>query len=122
VPHELTRAASRLLHARQVVEPLSSRITYGNAHPLRVSTDVNRTPLPYSCESEERGFNMASEEYAVVIMTGGGPPQIWPTRGRSKESFEAFCATCGAMVFRAYPNMEEAAGAVDVMVEGGFTE
>jgi hypothetical protein len=51
---------------------------------------------------------MTSEEYAIVILPGGGLPRVWPTRGRGKESFEAYCATFGATVIRAYPSLEEA--------------
>jgi len=55
---------------------------------------------------------MEPEGYAIVSMPGGGPPRVWPTSGRSKESFEAHCATCGATVVRAYSSLEEAIEAI----------
>jgi hypothetical protein len=63
---------------------------------------------------------MASEEFAIVILPGGGSPQVWPTRGRSKESFEAYCATCGASVIRSYPSLEEAIGALCLPIDDRF--
>ncbi len=48
------------------------------------------------------------EEHAVILMPGHDGPQVWPTRGRSLQEFEAFCATCGATVVRIYPTLEEA--------------
>ena len=68
---------------------------------MRVYTDVKQAAPAYSCD-------VAPEGYAIVAMPGGGPPRVWPTDGRSKESFEAHCATCGATVIRAYASLEEA--------------
>jgi hypothetical protein len=55
---------------------------------------------------------MASEEYALISLPGDGRPQVWPTAGRSKESFEAHCATCGATVIRSYASLEDAIEAI----------
>jgi hypothetical protein len=63
---------------------------------------------------------MASEEYAIVIMPGGGPPQVWPTSGRARESFEAYCATCGAAVIRIYPSPEEAIADIYLPIDDRF--
>jgi hypothetical protein len=63
-----------------------------------------------------------AEEYAIVIMPGGGPPQVWPTSGRSKESFEAHCATCGATVIRGYASLQEALEAIYLPIDDGFAQ
>jgi hypothetical protein len=65
---------------------------------------------------------MASEEYAIVILPGGVLPQVWPTRGRAKESFEAYCATCGAAVIRAYPSLEEAVADIYLPIDDRFAD
>jgi hypothetical protein len=72
---------------------------------VRVSTDVNDAAQAYCCDVDSDG-------YAIVAMPGGGPPRVWPTGGRSKEGFEAHCATCGASVVRAYASLEEAIEAI----------
>ena len=66
-----------------------------------------------------KGFlAMDSEEFAIVVMPDGGPPRVWPTRGRSKESFEAYCATSGTTVLRAYPSLEEAIEDLCLPIDG----
>ena len=65
---------------------------------------------------------MASEEYALITLPGGGPPQIWPTSGRSKEGFEAHCATCGATVIRSYSSLEEAIEAICLPIDRRFAD
>jgi hypothetical protein len=69
---------------------------------------------------EERALTMPVEQYALVTVSGGGPPQVWPTAGRSKEGFEAHCATCGATVIRAYSNLEEAIEAICLPIPRAF--
>jgi hypothetical protein len=69
---------------------------------------------------DERKLAMALDEYAIVTMPGGGPPKVWPTSGRSKESFEAHCATCGATVIRSYPSLEEAVEAIYLPIDLRF--
>ncbi len=70
-----------------------------------------------------KGFlAMESEEYAIVVMPGGGPPQVWPIRARSEETFAAYCATCGVTVIRAYPSLEEAIQAIYLPIDGRFAE
>lgn len=59
---------------------------------------------------------MESEEYAVVILPGGGAARVWPTGGRAKESFEAHCATCGVTVIGVYPSVEVALEAISLPI------
>jgi hypothetical protein len=63
---------------------------------------------------------MASDEYAMVLMPGSDSPQVWPTRGRSKESFDAYCATCGATVIKGYASIEEAIEAIYLPINDRF--
>lgn len=63
---------------------------------------------------------MAAEGYAIVMMPGGGPPRVWPTRTRGKESFEAYCATFGASVIRVYPSLEDAVGDLTLPMDSCF--
>jgi hypothetical protein len=55
---------------------------------------------------------MESDEYALVLLLAGRAPQVWPTAGRNKESFEAHCATSGVAVIRVYPSPQEAVAAL----------
>lgn len=68
----------------------------------------------------ERVPAMAPEEFAIVTLSGGGLPRVWPTRGRSKESFEEYCATYGVTVIRTYPSLEEAMDALYLPLEVRF--
>ena len=63
----------------------------------------------------------APEEHAVIVMSGGGSPELWPTRGRAIAELEAFCATCGASVIAIYPNLAEAAKAAEAMVAAEYS-
>ena len=63
---------------------------------------------------------MESEEYAIVTLPGDRTPQVWPTGGRDKGAFEAYCATSGVSVVRTYPNPQEAMNAVCLSIGGWF--
>jgi hypothetical protein len=65
-------------------------------------------------------LTMPSEEYAIVMLPGGGPARVWPTRARGKESFEAYCATFGTSVIRVYPSLEEAVADLTLPIAWGF--
>ncbi len=63
---------------------------------------------------------MESDEYAIVILLADSAPQVWPTGGRNKESFEAYCATSGVTVIRAYSSPQEALDALCLPIPDWF--